>query len=174
MKKHFLALLLVLTFIFYGAAVKASPESDTHAALQRIYDEDSSAARQEGLEALYAHHAPDYFEITLKGEKKTLAEVKADAKKIEPYIQSVDFSFSVQDVQFQGNTTTVKCSFRGDMTLKGPQSETAQHIITSGTELDTWRKGQNGWMVHQSKALTENVTDEDGNQLPTDESGVGH
>ena len=136
-------------------SARADATSDARRTLQTLYDNMNKAAAKKDLNGVLAYTAPDFVATGVKGEKRTMADLRAQLTQIFPLLQSWSGASRIQQVTLKGGSTaTVVVRENVRMVMVNPQTGQKAVLDSTGTSRDVWVKSGNGWRMKQSRTLS--------------------
>ncbi len=153
------------TYLFAAAAgllllggvvpsARADATSDARRALQTLYDKTNAAAARKDANGVLAYMTPDFVATGVKGEKRTVADLRAQLTQIFPLLQSWRGGSRIQQVTLKGGAATVVVKENVRMVLVNPQTKQKAVLDSMGTSRDVWVKSGGGWRMKQSRNLS--------------------
>ena len=136
------------------SSARADATSDARRALQTLYDKTNVAAAKKDLNGVLAYMAPDFVATGEKGEKRTVADLRAQLSQIFPLLQSWRGGSRIQQVTIKGNAATVLVKENVRMVMVNPQTRQKAVLDSMGTSRDVWVKQGSGWRMKQSQTLS--------------------
>ncbi len=140
-----------------GGAAHADATSDARRALQTLYDKTNAAAANKDLNGVLAYMTPDFVATGAKGEKRTVADLRAQLAQIFPLLQSWSGASRIQQVTLNngGGAATVVVKENVRMLMVNPQTKQKAVLESTGVSRDVWVKsGGGGWRMKQSRTLS--------------------
>jgi ketosteroid isomerase-like protein len=150
---------LIATTLFSSAAISfqsalATTQTSLQPVIQERYDRINAAFIRKDVNAATAEFAPDFVNITPKGEKQNLAQFRKHYSDL----------FSRFNIKMTANKTTIK-----DIAVKPNGAEVAieqrteakvlgNKIVIQQTSRNFWLKTVQGWRLQQSRILTNQTT----------------
>jgi len=137
----------------------ADATADAKKAIQASYDRSNNGLAHKETKSLIDMYTPDYYAISKKGKKTSLAELKESIKGIVAAAKTIKASTTVQKIVLKGNEAIVTTKEHTELFLVNPQdpSQTAK-IVADDTSEHTWVKSAKGWLLKKARNLTSKAT----------------
>lgn len=146
--KH--AILALATLVVLAPSVRAE---DAQKAIQAQYDKRAAGAQKKDAAAALAINDPDFVSLDIKGNKRTLAQIKPQLAEAFASAASYTVSTKITKCAVVGEKATVSTSDVVKVTMNDKKS--TQEARTTNT--DTWIKKGGTWLRQQSKMLSSKV-----------------
>jgi hypothetical protein len=139
-------------FVVAALAVFASPTlaQDAQKAIQAQYDKRSAAALKKDVEGSLAINAPEFVSIGLKGDKRTMAQLKPQLTQVFASIQSYTITTKITKCTVKGDSATIKTL--DNVVISGKNTQESE-----ATSEDLWFKKNGQWLRTQNKLLSSKI-----------------
>ena len=144
---------LILVFATLAALAPSVFAQDAQKALQAQYEKRADGAKKKEVATALAINAPDFVSLDIKGNKRTLTQIKPQLAEAFASAASYSVSTKITKCTVTGDTALVNTSDRVKVTMT--DNKTTQEAETTNT--DTWVKKSGQWLRQQSKMLTSKV-----------------
>ena len=140
-------------FLVMAALTALAPAvlaQDARKAIQAQYDTRSAAALKKEVAGSLAINAPEFVAIGLKGDKRTLAQLKPQLTQVFASIKSYTIRTKITNCVVKDDSATVKTLDRVTIVGKNTQESEA-------TSEDLWIRKNGQWLRTQNKLLSSTI-----------------
>lgn len=109
-------------------------------------------------EAAFAFYAPDCVFVTRRGKQRTLENEQDGIMAVVDTLRTVKSETRIATLTLVGDGATVTTSQHITATGIGRKTHHPARLDSTETRREFWMKGEEGWRVKRSRALTERLT----------------
>ena len=146
--KHKLLFLVALAAL--APAGFAQDVQTAQKAIQAQYDKRSAAALKKDIAGSLAINTSEFVSIGLKGDKRTIEQLKPEFKQVFEVIKSYSITTKITQCIVKGETATVSTREAVVVVTKSTQE-------SESTSEDLWVKKNGQWLRTQNKLLSTRI-----------------
>lgn len=144
---------VILTLAGLAALAPSALAADTQKAIQAQYEKRAAAAKKKDVAAALAINASDFVSLDIKGNKRTLAQIKPQLTEAFASAASYTVNTKITKLTVNGDTATVSTADSVRVVMNDKKNN--QEAATTNT--DIWVKKSGQWVRQQSTMHTSKV-----------------
>jgi ketosteroid isomerase-like protein len=135
----------------------ANPAEVTAArrSIEANYRKMAVATEKKDARALLSLMTPDYETLNPEGERRTLAQIRAQTEKLFRVAEVVRANFVIKSFTLKGDEAIVTVKGHAEASTTDPNNGDIVASVSDGLAEDTWGRSGKGWLMKRSRMLTQ-------------------